>query len=378
MINVFEPSVGIEDSNRVSDVLESKWIGAGPHVKAFREELSVEFGVEKDRVLLTNSCSAGLMVLPYLFDLKAGDSVIMPTISFPSLANSFKRLDITIKFCDVDKRTGNVTLDCFRDLVDATTKAIIVTHYGGTPVELEEIKVFASSRNIYVIEDTACAIKSFDSQGRRVGTYSDCAIWSFDAMKTLTCGDGGMMILRDQALRDKASELLYLGLPASDKSGLDKSGSGDSMWWEYDILRPGSRDIMNDILAAIGREQLSKLDQYIERRKKIATFYCEELGSIKEVKVLSQELNDSDVSHYFFTIETAKRNELARFLKDNNVYTTFRYWPLHKTTLYKDVDSKFPNAEYMAANCLNLPIHQNLSDANISLVVQLIKSFFEE
>ena len=378
LIKIFEPSVGQEDINDVTDVLKTKWIGLGEQSHLFKKELAYEFGVSETRILLTNSCSSGLMALPHIFNIVKGDSVIMPTISFPSLANSFKRVGVDIKLTDVDKRSGNIRLEDFEHLVDKTTRAVIVTHYGGNPVELEKISKFCASNNIFLIEDAACAIKSFDSQNNRIGTYSDCALWSFDAMKTLTCGDGGMMIFRDVEKKEKASELLYLGLPSSEKSGLDRSSDKGVMWWEYDIKRAGSRDIINDIAASIGRTQLAKLDSFIQRRSNVAQEYRNELQSIKGLSILSDNLDCKKVSNYFFTIVSEQRNELAHFLMKKNIYTTFRYWPLHLTSLYKDEDKyKYKNANHLSNHALNIPIHQNLSDEDVLKIIESISLFYE-
>jgi len=377
MINIFEPSVSRDDMNCLEKVFESKWIGSGPEVSGFKKELAEDFGVSEERCLLTNSCSAGLMVLPYLFDIGKGDSVVMPTISFPSLANSFYRVGVDIRFTDLDEKTGNVRLKDIVDEIDETTKAVIVTHYGGTPVDLDPILDYCKERNIYVIEDAACAIKSF-YKDKRVGTFSDCALWSLDAMKTLTTGDGGFMILRDKKLKERASELLYLGLPAQEKTGLDKSENSDQMWWEYDVTCAGSRDVLNDIAASIGRHQLSRLDKYMARRKVISECYIKRLQGVGDLGFLGKDCWNKETSNYFFTITSSKRDDLARYMKEKGIYTTFRYWPLHKTSLYKSDPVLFPNAEYLSSSALNIPVHQNLSDSDVGFIVNTITNFFSK
>jgi aminotransferase len=377
MINVFQPSLDGSDLEKMAEVIKTRWIGAGPQLKAFKEELAVEFGVDTNRVHLTNSCSAGLMALPHIFDITKDDSVVIPSISFPAVANSFRRIGAEVRLCDVDPSTGNVTLADIIPLVDETTKAVVVTHYGGIPVDIDPIIDFCTTKGILVIEDAACAIKSF-YKGRRVGTFTDCAIWSFDPMKTLSSGDGGLMILKDKALKDKAAQWLYLGLPPSEKSGLDKSTSQDGMWWEYDIQCPGSRDVMNDLTAAVGRNQLSKLDDYISRRSNIKKMYNIVLTEVKEVTILTGDVEQAISCDYFYTIACKRRDELAIHLKDHGIYTTFRYWPLHKTTSYSESPASFPNTELMCNTCLNLPIHDCLTENDVSVISQLIKDFFSK
>ena len=139
---------------------------------------------------------------------------------------------------------------------------------------------------------------------------------------------------------------------------------------------PGRRAIMNNVTAAMGCAQLKKLDDFISRRKEIYDIYYNELNKLDWLKVPPIEIFDNVSSYYFFWIQTEKRNELASYLLKNNIYTTFRYWPLHKIDMFNDyVDGNYPNSDYISRVTLNLPLHQSLSNKDVNKIIKLITNF---
>jgi len=239
---------------------------------------------------------------------------------------------------------------------------------------MNPILELCKSKNIIVIEDSACAVRSF-YKGRACGTMGDMGFWSFDAMKILCIGDGGMIYVKSNDLMTISKEKLYLGTPIKQKSGLDSSASYQNNWWEFDINRLGKRAILNNIAGAIGLAQLKKLDSFINRRKKIYEIYLKELVDYAWL-ILPPRIEDEYVSsYYFFWIQLEKRDELARYLLDNGVYTTFRYWPLHKVQYFKLNGKDLYNSNYACRHTLNIPLHQSLSDEDVYKVIELIRKF---
>ena len=280
-----------------------------------------------------------------------------------------------IVFCDVDKSSLNVRAIDIESKITENTKAVFLTHFGGVSCDMDPIVELCKEHNIFIIEDSACAVKSF-YKGKACGTIGDMGMWSFDAMKTLSTADGGMMYIKDLKLRIEAEEKLYLGLPHKQKSGIDSSTGSSNSWWEFEMNHPGRRAIMNNVTAAMGCAQLKKLDSFISRRKEIYDVYHHELNKLDWLTVPPIEKFDNVSSYYFFWIQTEKRNELAKYLLDNKVYTTFRYWPLHKIEMFKDyVDGDYPNSEYVSKVTLNLPLHQSLSNEDVNKIIKLITDF---
>ncbi|MGR6872807.1 DegT/DnrJ/EryC1/StrS family aminotransferase [Pseudomonas sp. HK3] len=375
-INLFEPTLGELELQKISEVFQSKWLGKGGAVKEFERKFSDLHGLSSENFLTTTCCTEGLFLAPKLFNWQEGDEIIVPVISFPAVASAIIECGAVVVFCDVDSRSLNVTPDIVEKYVTNKTKGIVITHYGGIPADFDGIRAVLPSDAV-IVEDSACAINS-TYKGRPVGCLGDMGVWSFDAMKAVTTGDGGMIYLKDKALRDRAVEWLYLGLPASDKSGLDKSDQSDKGWWEFELEVPGKRAIMNNIQGAMGVVQLDRLPDFQSIRKRNFDYYLNELKNIEGLLLPPNTGFEFTNSYYFFWIQTEKRNELAKYLLDKGIYTTFRYWPLHKVSLFFNlVDGYYSEADLAAENTLNIPVHQSLSEDDLKYIVESIKDFFE-
>lgn len=371
MINVFQPSLGKEELERIREVFESNWLGKGPLNAEFEEKFASHLKVAKDNVFTTNCCTEGLFTSMYIFDIKQGDEVIMPTISFVGAGNAVCNSGAKLVLCDVDKRTLNVRASDIDKKITNKTKAIMLIHYAGVPCEMDNIMQLAKSYNLKVIEDSACSVAS-TYKGQACGTIGDMGMWSFDAMKILVCGDGSILYFKDTELKKKAEKWLYFGLES--KSGY--SNSVDKKWWEFDISSYGHRSIMNDITAAMALEQLKKLPKFISRRKEIHEMYDELLEDISWLDTPQQLPEECTSSYYFYHIQIKKgsRDELAKFLRENGIYTTFRYYPLHRVKGY-NINESFPEADFAADHTLCIPLHQALTDFEVQYIAEKIKEY---
>lgn len=371
MINVFEPQLGQKELDAVKKVFESNWIGKGKLTKQFEQDFSKHIAAKQSQIRSTNCCSEGLFLSMKLFNIKPNDEVILPSISFVGAANAICANNSKLVFCDVDKRTLNVRAKDIEKKITSKTKAILLIHYGGVPCEMDEIMDLAKSHNLVVIEDSACSVSS-TYKGRACGTIGDMGMWSFDAMKILVCGDGSMLYLASEEIADKAEKLMYFGLES--KSGF--ASSVDVKWWEFDLSCFGHRAVMNDVTAAIALEQLKKLPEFIIKRKRVHEIYNEQLKNISWLKLPLEIPQYSTSSYYFYHIQLSNsmRDKLAQFLRENGIYTTFRYYPLHWVKFY-GVNEKLENTEFAANNTLCIPIHQSLADKDIDLIVEKIKEF---
>lgn len=371
MINVYQPRLGDEEVQAVREVIQSNWIGKGKKTQMFEEQFAEHIHVASRNILSTNCCSEGLFSSMRLFDIGQGDEVILPTISFVGAGNAICDSGARAVFCDVDPRTLNVRAIDVEKKITNKTKAILLLHYGGIPCEMDEIMQLADEKGLKVIEDSACSVAS-TYKGKALGTIGDMGMWSFDAMKILVCGDGAMLYFKDPEKREYAEKLLYFGLES--QSGY--SNSVDKKWWHFDISQFGHRAVMNDITAAVGIEQLKKLPSFIVERKNVHEFYNNELKDIEWLNLPTPIRSDVTSSYYFYHIQVhgEHRDDLAKYLRDHGVYTTFRYYPLHWVKKY-GCDEKFPNAEYAAEHTLNIPIHQSLSVDDLGKIVGCIRDY---
>jgi dTDP-4-amino-4,6-dideoxygalactose transaminase len=382
MIQIYQPQVGKEELEAIKDVFESNWIGKGPITDQFIKEWQsrlisdtfegVAFAQPHLNNLTTiNCCTEGLFQAMDLFGIEEGDEVILPSIHWVGAGNAIMYKKAIPVFCDVDKRTLNVNVDYIKEKITDKTKAVIVLHYAGVPCDIESIAKLCKEKNIILIEDNANSPLSVIN-GQSTGTFGDLGIWSFDAMKVITAIDGGLIYAKDPKNIEKLNKITYLGW---DSSSSEKSV--ESKWWAYDVLVPGRRSIMNDVQSAIGLEQLKKSDSFIETRKHIHDRYTEELSKLEWLDVPPKIKRWEKSSYYMYHIQTKDANDrdkLAKHLRSNNIYTAFRYYPLHLIEYYNS-NSILPNTIYASNHTLCIPLHQSLTDSDVTKVIKTIKKF---
>ena len=373
MINIFQPSLGEDELKEIKEVFRSNWIGRGDSVKEFETLFAKNLNQPADRFYALSCCTEGLFLAAKIFNFGEGDEVIVPSVSFIAAGSAVINSGANLVICDVDKYSLNATAETIKQKITSKTKAIILNHYGGHPCEMDPIMKLAKENNIFVIEDSACAVQSF-YKGKACGTIGDMGIWSFDAMKSIVTGDGGMIYLKSKDLLKTIQEECYLGLPARETSGIDKSNDKNSMWWEVQINRPGRRAIMNNISGAIGIAQMRKLNEFQERRKYIYERYNDSLSKIKSIKIPPNLPKHSTNSYYFYWIQLEKRDELAKYLKENGIYSTYRYWPLNDVDFFQ-VNEEFENTEYAKSSTLNIPLHASLTDGDVDKIITTIQEF---
>lgn len=371
MINVFQPSLGDEELAAVREVFRSNWIGKGKKVEEFETKYAAALGVERKLLRTTTCCTEGMFQIVALLGLREGDEVILPTISFVGAANAIAASGARPVFCDVDPYTLNVTAIDIEKHITPRTKAILPLHYGGAPCELDDLLALARHHDLKVVEDNACSPLS-RYKGRSTGTIGDFGSWSFDAMKILAMGDGGMVYCADPTDAERIERQFYLGLVT--KSGL--ANKSDNKWWEFEIDGFGRRAILNDISAAIGVEQLRKLPDFIARRREICATYDAAFAELEWLRRPPASLSYTESSYYLYWIQTEPqtRDELARYLRERGIYTTFRYFPLHLVDYYGSRPS-LPNAEMAARTTLCLPLHQALSEQDVAQIIDAVRSF---
>tara|TARA_R110000822_G_scaffold101143_3_gene227264 strand:- start:2612 stop:3736 length:1125 start_codon:yes stop_codon:yes gene_type:complete len=372
MINIFQPSLGEEELKAVGKVFESNWIGLGSKNDEFESELSNKLGCSRDNITTTTSCTEGFFQIIDYIGIGEGDEVILPSISFIGIGNAILSKGAKPVFCDVNRHSMNVESGDIVEKITSKTKAVVLLHYGGLPCEMDSVVRLCKQRGIVLIEDNACSPFS-KYKGVNTGTIGDFGVWSFDPMKILVAGDCGLIYAKDKEDLKTIKERCYLGLT----SGSGLSNSVDNKWWEFDISYPGRRSIINDITASIGLEQLKKVDRFIHRRKQIHDKYTRGLKKLGWITTPPKFPSYIESSYYMYWIQLESeedRNGLAKYLKENGIYTTFRYYPLHWVKYYDD-NSDLPNTETAANTTLCLPLHQSLSFDDVNQVIEAIRNY---
>ena len=368
MIQIFSNSLGKEELEAVKRVFESKWIGFAKESKQFEKEFGEKIG--ENKVLAVNCCTAGLFMSMKILGIGPGDEVIVPTVNFIGVPNAIINAGARPVFADVDEKYLNILPSEIKRLRNKKTKAVFLLHYGGHPCNMDEVK--KEAKGLYILEDSANSIVS-KYKGKNCGTLGDIGCFSFDAMKILSIGDGGAITVMNEKLFSKAMEARYLGIK-NRQSGIDSLKEKSQRWWEIELASAENRYLTNDILCAIARVQLRKLDSFIKRRKEVWHRYQDAFKDLDGLEKPPEPLSETESSYYLYWIKVKDglRDKLATYLVENGVYCTFRYYPLHLIKQYRSSD-KLPNAEKLNEEVLNIPLHQNLSDEDINKVITTIK-----
>lgn len=364
MINVFGSKVGQEEIAQIAESINNQWMGMGPKTKAFEAQMAKRLG--KDRFVLVDSGSNGLYMALTLLELPKGSEVIIPSFTWVSCAQVVMLAGCVPVFCDVDLESQNVTAETIKSHITENTSAVMVVHYAGLPVDLDPILELGYP----VIEDACHAVDSV-YKGRACGTIGDAGVYSFDAVKNLSMGEGGGVVAKDPKRIERASVLRYCGI---GKSGFEASTHGKERWWEYNIVEPFIKMNPSDIAAGIGLAQLGKLDELQAYRKKIWDIYQDAFRNVDWIET-PQDAKQGDRHSYFtYFIRVPRRDELAKYLFENEIYTTLRYHPLHLNAVYKS-KAVLPNSELLNETGINIPLHPSLTMNDVDKIVDRIKSF---
>jgi aminotransferase len=369
MINLFEPHVGYEELAAIEEVFASRWLGMGDRVGEFETAFAEYVGCPPNQLLAVTSCTEGLFHAIDSLDLGPGDEVILPTVSFIGAAHAVRNTGATVVLCDVDPQTLNPTPEHVERAIGQATRAVLILHYGGAPGAAGEISDLARERSLMLIEDAAVGLGS-KAGGRACGLLGEIGVWSFDAMKVLTTGDGGMVWCRDAECAARIRRSVKLGLGVT---GFQQRGNSRH-WWQIDPHSCGRRGAMNSVSAAMGIVQLGKLDRFLRRRDEIALNYDLALRRIPWLEIPAWPSADAARAFYWIQTQPETRDRLAAHLLSRDVYTTYKYWPLHRTHMYAS-DHQFPGADQAAASTLLLPLHQGLTDADVGRVIQAVREF---
>jgi aminotransferase len=368
MITVFGSKVGKEEISNVVSSMEQQWMGFGKVVNQFEEAFSKKFDVPN--FAMVDSGSNALFMAVSLLNLPKGSEVILPSFTWVSCAQAILLAGMKPVFCDVDVNTMNVTTKDIEQKITSNTRAIMIVHYAGLPVEMDEIKTFG----LPIIEDAAHAVDS-KYKGTHCGNIADVGIYSFDAVKNLTAGEGGGIASTKSEFIERAKMLRYCGIGKSGFDAAVSSAKGKNRWWEYNISEPFIKMLPTNIAAGIASAQLEKIDELQASRKRIWDIYQKEFEKLSWL-TKPMEANEGDRHSYFtYCIRTPKRDELAHYLLENDIYTTLRYHPLHLNKLYGQMDARLKNSEIFNEDCLSIPLHPRLTDEDVEKIINQIEQF---
>jgi perosamine synthetase len=385
-IPFYKPSIGPEEISEVVDTLKSGWLTTGPKTKRFESEFAAY--LKHRHAVAVNSCTAALHLALEAIGLKAGQGVVVPTMTFAATAEVVRYLGARPILADCRLEDFNLDVsDAERRIQSAlaagqSIAAIIPVHYGGQIGDVAGVAALARRYNLKIIEDAAhCCPASFreteSAPWQTVGTGSDISCYSFYANKTITTGEGGMACTNNDEYADRMRMMSLHGISRDAWKRFTGEGS-----WYYEIIAPGFKYNMTDIAAAMGIHQLRKADLFHQRRTSIVGQYRELLNPVDEI-VLPNSLPNRDHSWHLFVIRLKldrlqiDRAQFIIELRQRGVSVSVHWMPLHMHPYYRDTygfaPQDLPIAASLYPEIITLPLYPDMSEDNVRQVCDAIK-----
>lgn len=367
-IPLFKLNFDEEEIEAVTETIRSKWISTGPKCEELEKQFVDMFDV-KYAVSMSN-CTDALHLSCILTDIKPGDEVLCPSLTFAASVNCIKYVGATPVFCDiVGPGHLNIDPDDIERKITSKTKAIIVVHMAGFPAKMDEIMSIAQKYNLKVIED-ACHGPLSEYKGKKLGTIGDVGCFSFFSNKNISTGEGGMLITNNEEMAKKARLLRSHGM--TTMSYQRASGHATT----YDIVELGYNFRLDDIRASIGVVQMKKLQADLEKRVQVRNEYLKQLSPIDSITIPFAD-NKEFVSNYIMPIvlknSTAeKRDKVRDKLHAAGIQTSIHYPAIHKFSIYKECNASLPKTEYVTDNEITLPMYASLTMEEIELIAKTL------
>jgi len=371
------PDIGEEEIAEVVDTLRSGWVTTGPKAKRFEHDFAVFLGEPALHCIAINSATAGLHLALEALGIGVGDEVITTTHTFTATAEVVRYLGADVRLVDIDPATMNIDPLGIEAAITPRTRAIIPVHYGGLAADMPAILHIARRHGLKVVEDAAHALPS-TSAGRLVGTLdSDAAVFSFYANKTITTGEGGMLVTRDAALAKRAQVMRLHGM---SRDAFDRF-TADVPSWYYEIVAPGFKYNLTDIAAAIGLHQLKKARRFAERRATIAARYNAALAALPVVPAPMAAPGEQHAWHLYplrlGDSAAVSRDVFIERLFALGVGCSVHYIPLHLHPYWREryalTPAMFPHSQHAYERLVSLPIHTRMSDADVERVIGAVQ-----
>lgn len=362
-IVLFYPHIPKKAAEYVTETLNSRWIGQGPKVNKFEKDFSNKFC--NDRTCVAVGSGTDALHLAYILaDIKPGDEVIVPVFTCTATNIPFLYMGAKIIFADIQKGTLNIDTDHVKNLVSEKTKAIVCVHYGGLPCDMDELVKIGQEWNIPLIEDGAHAVGA-SYKGNPIGSISDYTMFSFQAIKHITTGDGGMLSIKNPDIRAKAERIRWFGIDRVAK----QMGH-----WENDIREIGYKYQMTDIAAALGLAAMEEIDETLKIRKELFSAYEKNLVNIAGLQFIGGGYNDREHAAWMCTISAENRAGLQKKLRSFNIESGQVHYRNDRYTIFGGRQANLPNMDAVEEHYLVLPLHTKMTIADVKRVSDVIKS----
>ncbi|MFH1287792.1 MAG: DegT/DnrJ/EryC1/StrS family aminotransferase [bacterium] len=372
-----KPIIGEQEKNSVANVLEGSIFVHGVKMKEFESAFAIY--AKAPFALTVSSCTAALHLSYFYRGITKGDEVIVPAQTHTATVHAVELCGAKPVFVDSEEKTGNIDIDQIESAITENTKALSVVHYLGMPVNMDKIMAIAKKYGLFVVEDCALAIGTY-FKGIHAGLYGDTGCFSFYPVKHMTTAEGGMLITKD--------ENIALKIAKQRAFGVDRHVGERKVPGHYDVDMLGFNYRMNEIEAALGIEQLKRVDGFLSKRKENYESLSSRLGGVDEIKLFKSTYGDYQSSYYCLSILLSeplvpKRSEIIQSLKQKGIGTSI-YYPqaVPHFTYYKNkygyTDSDFPVASSISRSSIALPVGPHLNIEDTDYIAGMVKSIIKE
>jgi len=365
----FQPSIYEAEIDEVVNTLNSGWLTMGPKTAEFEGAIAEYTGAK--HAIAVNSCTAALHLSLIALGIGKGDEVITTPFTFAATGNVIIHTGAKPVFVDIDRATYNIDPEKMERAITKRTKAIMPVHYAGQACDMGAIKRIAEKHNLFIIEDAAHAIGA-EYEGKKIGTLGDATCFSFYVTKNITTGEGGAITTDNDKLADKLRILRLHGI--SRDAWKRYTSAGD---WYYEIEECGWKYNMTDVQAALGIQQIKRLDEFIAIRREYAQIYTEELGKIGGVITPHEMKNATHVYHlYPILLRSYDRKKFIEELKERNIGCSVHFIPLHLHPFYRRTfkfkKGDFPNSEWVYEREVSLPLYPKMTKRDLRYVINTV------
>jgi dTDP-4-amino-4,6-dideoxygalactose transaminase len=367
-IVLFTPNIPTSAIGEIEDTLSSRWIGQGPKVEIFESEFSKRFMGQKP-CLSVNSGTSALHLSYIAAGLQEGDEVLCPVFTCTATNIPLLYLKVKLIFVDIDPETLNMSITDLKNKITDKSRAIVVVNYGGLPANMDEINNVAQENSLIVINDNAHALGA-KYKNQEIGLTSDFSMYSFQAIKHITTGDGGMIGLNSTQL-DKKNLLKRVRW-----FGIDRESKQNGIW-ENDIKELGYKYQMTDIAACLGISALKIFDSTLSHRITLLNRYEHLLSDNPDVKIIAKSNSISLHAAWLFTIRIKNRRDLQKLLRENRIESNQVHFRNDKYSIfqnYSNAKSEFPNMDEIEDEYLVLPLHTKMNENDVDRICEVIKN----
>jgi dTDP-4-amino-4,6-dideoxygalactose transaminase len=372
-IPVFKPLIEASEFNAVTEALEIGWLGMGAAVGEFEKQVSDFLGLTDRYAVALSTGHAALHLGLILAGVGPGDEVITPSFNNITDFQAILAVGATPVFCDILESTLCIDVEKASLLITSKTKAIIAMDYDCFLADHEAVQELADQHNLRVIHDAAHSFGS-SHKSKKIGTFSDLTMFSFDPVKTITCIDGGMLIVKTEQEVAQLHEMRLVGMSQPAKIMYQNQRT-----WAYDVHQLGFRYHMSNLHAMVGKSQLSKIEEISNSRQQSCQLYNSLLMDVNQIIIPKTNFYQITPFLYYIRILDDRRQELRDYLKANGVDTGIHWQPGHHFSIFKN--SKIGDltvTERIASQILSLPLHSKMADEDVYFITNLITKFFSK